>query len=142
MEAQEKDEILTGVFYIDTQKPTFIDQLNVVDEPLATLPESLTRPPKSALDVALPIKERAQPIRTPWSEVPARRGTNLLRDDRGCGLAPPRSGARAERPDRGRSNSRFHCGTPMTHSPLPRRRSFLRRVCLVSLVPWARRLIS
>jgi 2-oxoglutarate ferredoxin oxidoreductase subunit beta len=50
MEAHDKDEILTGVFYIDTQKPTFIDQLNMVDEPLATLPESLTRPPKSALD--------------------------------------------------------------------------------------------
>ena len=50
MEAQEKDEVLTGVFYIDTQKPTFIDQLNMVDEPLATLPESLTRPPKSALE--------------------------------------------------------------------------------------------
>ena len=50
MEAQEKNEILTGVFYIDTQKPTFIDQLNVVDEPLGTLPESLTRPPKSALE--------------------------------------------------------------------------------------------
>jgi hypothetical protein len=27
-------EVLTGVFYIDTQKPTFIDLLNVVDEPL------------------------------------------------------------------------------------------------------------
>ncbi|MGO8934051.1 MAG: 2-oxoacid:ferredoxin oxidoreductase subunit beta [Terracidiphilus sp.] len=50
MEAQEKEEILTGVFYINTQKPTFIDQLNVVDEPLGTLPESLTRPPKSALE--------------------------------------------------------------------------------------------
>jgi 2-oxoglutarate ferredoxin oxidoreductase subunit beta len=50
MEAHDKDEILTGVFYIDTQKPTFIDLLNVVDEPLATLPESLTRPPKSALE--------------------------------------------------------------------------------------------
>ena len=50
MEAQEKDEVLTGVFYIDTQKPTFIDQLNMVDEPLGTLPESLTRPPKSALE--------------------------------------------------------------------------------------------
>jgi len=50
MEAQEKDEILTGVFYIDTEKPTFIDLLNVVDEPLATLPESVTRPPKAALD--------------------------------------------------------------------------------------------
>jgi 2-oxoglutarate/2-oxoacid ferredoxin oxidoreductase subunit beta len=50
MEAQEKNEVLTGVFYIDTQKPSFIDLLNVVDEPLATLPESVTRPPKSALD--------------------------------------------------------------------------------------------
>ncbi len=50
MEAHEKNEILTGVFYIETQKPTFIDQLNMVDEPLATLPESVTRPPKQALD--------------------------------------------------------------------------------------------
>jgi 2-oxoglutarate/2-oxoacid ferredoxin oxidoreductase subunit beta len=50
MEAQEKGEILTGVFYIDTQKPTFIDLLNVVEDPLATLPESLTRPPKQALE--------------------------------------------------------------------------------------------
>jgi 2-oxoglutarate ferredoxin oxidoreductase subunit beta len=50
MEAQDKDEILTGVFYIDTNKPTFVDQLNIVDEPLATLPESVTKLPKSALD--------------------------------------------------------------------------------------------
>jgi len=50
MEAQEKDEVLTGVFYIDTQKETFIDQLNVVDEPLATLAEPLTRPPRQALE--------------------------------------------------------------------------------------------
>jgi 2-oxoglutarate ferredoxin oxidoreductase subunit beta len=50
MEAHENDEILTGVFYIDTTKSTFIDLLNVVDEPLGTLPESVTRPPKSALD--------------------------------------------------------------------------------------------
>ena len=53
MEAQEKDEILTGVFYINTEKPTFIDLLNVVDEPLATLPESVTRPPKAALDALM-----------------------------------------------------------------------------------------
>jgi 2-oxoglutarate/2-oxoacid ferredoxin oxidoreductase subunit beta len=50
MEAQEKGEILTGVFYIDTKKPTFIDQLSMVEEPLATLPESITRPPKQALE--------------------------------------------------------------------------------------------
>ncbi len=50
MEAHAKDEILTGVFYIDAHKDTFVDQLNLVDEPLATLPESVTRPPKSALE--------------------------------------------------------------------------------------------
>jgi 2-oxoglutarate ferredoxin oxidoreductase subunit beta len=53
MEARDKDEILTGIFYIDTGKPTFIDQLNVVDDPLATLPQSVTRPPKSALDALM-----------------------------------------------------------------------------------------
>jgi 2-oxoglutarate ferredoxin oxidoreductase subunit beta len=50
MESQVNQEVLTGVLYIDTEKPTFIDLLNVVDEPLGTLPQSLTRPPKSALD--------------------------------------------------------------------------------------------
>ena len=53
MEAQANEEILTGVFYIDTQKPTFIDLLNMVAEPLSTLPESVTRPPKSALDALM-----------------------------------------------------------------------------------------
>jgi len=48
MEAQTNDEILTGVFYINTEQPTFIDLLNVVDEPLSTLPESLTRPSRAA----------------------------------------------------------------------------------------------
>ena len=50
MEAEANNEVLTGVFYINTEKPTFTDLLNMVDEPLATLPESLTRPPKAALD--------------------------------------------------------------------------------------------
>ncbi|MGA3082436.1 MAG: 2-oxoacid:ferredoxin oxidoreductase subunit beta [Terracidiphilus sp.] len=53
MESAANDEILTGVFYIDTQKATFIDQLNIVEEPLATLPESLTRPPRAALDTLM-----------------------------------------------------------------------------------------
>jgi 2-oxoglutarate ferredoxin oxidoreductase subunit beta len=50
MESQQKGEILTGVFYVDTQKPSFTDLLNLVDEPLGTLPESRVRPPKSVLD--------------------------------------------------------------------------------------------
>ncbi|MGA2834398.1 MAG: 2-oxoacid:ferredoxin oxidoreductase subunit beta [Terracidiphilus sp.] len=53
MEAQANGEILTGVFYINTTQPTFIDLLNVVDQPLGTLPESLTRPSKSAFDALM-----------------------------------------------------------------------------------------
>jgi len=53
MEAEEQNEVLTGVLYINTAKPTFTDLLNIVDEPLATLPESMTRPPKSALDALM-----------------------------------------------------------------------------------------
>ena len=53
MEAQDKNEVLTGVFYIDTTKPTFLDQLGTVDEPLGTLPELLTRPPKEALETLM-----------------------------------------------------------------------------------------
>jgi 2-oxoglutarate ferredoxin oxidoreductase subunit beta len=50
MDAQQRGEVLTGIFYIDTQKPSFTDLLNLVEEPLATLPESRVRPPKSVLD--------------------------------------------------------------------------------------------
>jgi 2-oxoglutarate ferredoxin oxidoreductase subunit beta len=50
MEAHTNNEVLTGVFYINTQKPTFIDLLNLVDEPIGQLPDSVTRPPKSALE--------------------------------------------------------------------------------------------
>src|SRR6201986_2127808 len=34
MDSHAKGEVLTGVFYIDTQKPSFTDLLNLVDEPL------------------------------------------------------------------------------------------------------------
>jgi 2-oxoglutarate/2-oxoacid ferredoxin oxidoreductase subunit beta len=50
MEGHERGEVLTGVFYVDTQKPSFIDLLNLVDEPLGTLPEERTRPGKQVLD--------------------------------------------------------------------------------------------
>jgi 2-oxoglutarate ferredoxin oxidoreductase subunit beta len=53
MEAHANNEVLTGVFYIDTKKPSFIDLLNLVDEPLGQLPESMTRPPKSALETLM-----------------------------------------------------------------------------------------
>jgi 2-oxoglutarate/2-oxoacid ferredoxin oxidoreductase subunit beta len=50
MEAHAAGDVLTGVFYVNAQAPSFIDMLNMTDSPLATLPESITRPPKSVLD--------------------------------------------------------------------------------------------
>ena len=41
--------MLTGVFYINAKAANFIDMLNVTDEPLATLPESVTRPSREVL---------------------------------------------------------------------------------------------
>ena len=51
--ANASGEVLTGVLYADTAKPTFMDMLNMDDAPLATLPQSKTRPPKEALDQAM-----------------------------------------------------------------------------------------
>jgi 2-oxoglutarate/2-oxoacid ferredoxin oxidoreductase subunit beta len=50
MDAHAKGDVLTGVFFIDTEKPTFTDLLNLVDEPLATLPQERTRPGKQVLE--------------------------------------------------------------------------------------------
>ena len=49
MKSHAKGEVLTGVFYINAKAPSFIDMLNVTDQPLATLPESRTRPSREAL---------------------------------------------------------------------------------------------
>jgi len=50
MESQEADEVLTGVLYLNTTAPNFIDMLDMTDEPLATLPESVTRPSRKVLE--------------------------------------------------------------------------------------------
>jgi 2-oxoglutarate ferredoxin oxidoreductase subunit beta len=52
-EAEKREEVLTGVLYVNTEKPNFLEMLNMLDEPLATLPESKVRPPKEALDEAM-----------------------------------------------------------------------------------------
>lgn len=49
-EAHSKGEMLTGVFYVNTQAPSFVELLNLVEEPLAQLPESIIRPPRQVLD--------------------------------------------------------------------------------------------
>ena len=49
-EAHEKGEALTGVFYVNTKAPSFLDLLNMTDDPLATLPQSKTRPGREVLE--------------------------------------------------------------------------------------------
>lgn len=53
MESHDKGEVLTGVFYVDTQKPSFTQMLNLVDEPLGTLPVERVRPGKAVLDTIM-----------------------------------------------------------------------------------------
>jgi 2-oxoglutarate ferredoxin oxidoreductase subunit beta len=48
-EAHAQKQFLTGLLYIDENKPNFTSQLHLGEEPLATLPESKTRPGKDAL---------------------------------------------------------------------------------------------
>jgi 2-oxoglutarate/2-oxoacid ferredoxin oxidoreductase subunit beta len=49
LEAREKQQFLTGLIFVDPDEKNFIDLLNLVDEPLATLPAERVRPPESAL---------------------------------------------------------------------------------------------
>jgi 2-oxoglutarate/2-oxoacid ferredoxin oxidoreductase subunit beta len=49
-EAKEKGEMLTGVLYVNTKAPTFIDMLNMTDQSLATIPASATRPGPEVLE--------------------------------------------------------------------------------------------
>ena len=54
IEAAEKNhEVLTGVLYVNTEKPNFLEMLHIADEPLATMPQSKVRPPKEALDTIM-----------------------------------------------------------------------------------------
>jgi 2-oxoglutarate ferredoxin oxidoreductase subunit beta len=49
-QASDGDEVLTGLLYLDQSRPSFTRTLNMVDRPLATLPESMTRPSREALE--------------------------------------------------------------------------------------------
>jgi 2-oxoglutarate/2-oxoacid ferredoxin oxidoreductase subunit beta len=49
-ESHRGGEVLTGVFYVNTQLPSFVDMLNLTSEPLATLPESIVRPGREVLE--------------------------------------------------------------------------------------------
>jgi 2-oxoglutarate ferredoxin oxidoreductase subunit beta len=49
-EADKRGEVLTGVLYVNTEKPTFLDMLNMTEQPLALLPHSVTRPSPAVLE--------------------------------------------------------------------------------------------
>ncbi len=52
-EAHSAGDVLTGILYVDNHAPTLIDMLKMVDEPLATLSQSRTRPGREALETAM-----------------------------------------------------------------------------------------
>jgi len=52
-QTNEKQQFLTGLFYVDTTRPSFVDLLNLGEEPLAALPVEKTRPPREALQTIM-----------------------------------------------------------------------------------------
>ncbi len=52
-ETTRRGEFATGVLYVEPDKDDFITQLNLVDVPLAELPESRTRPSRAVLDAVM-----------------------------------------------------------------------------------------
>ena len=47
---RSRGEYATGLIYIEPDRDDFLTLLNLVDEPLARLPEEVTRPPRAVLD--------------------------------------------------------------------------------------------
>ena len=45
-ETRSRGELATGLFYVEPDRDDFLTVLNLIDEPLATLPESRVRPSK------------------------------------------------------------------------------------------------
>lgn len=50
LDAHDRQQFLTGLIYLDAGEKNFLDILNLVGEPLATLPLERIRPPREALD--------------------------------------------------------------------------------------------
>jgi 2-oxoglutarate/2-oxoacid ferredoxin oxidoreductase subunit beta len=52
-ETAQRGEFATGVFYVEPDKDDLITQLNIVDEPLATLPLDRVRPGRDVLEAVM-----------------------------------------------------------------------------------------
>ena len=48
-ETRRRGEYATGIIYVEPNRDDFLDTLNLVDEPLATLPLERVRPPRAVL---------------------------------------------------------------------------------------------
>ena len=52
-ETRSRGAFATGLLYVEPTKPDFIEMLNLVDEPLASLPEDRVRPPEPVLQAIM-----------------------------------------------------------------------------------------
>ena len=52
-EASRRGEFPTGIIYLEPDKEDFLSTLNLVDQPLAHLPEEKIRPTKAVLDALM-----------------------------------------------------------------------------------------
>jgi 2-oxoglutarate ferredoxin oxidoreductase subunit beta len=50
LDARINQQFLTGLVYVNPEKKNFLELLNLIDEPLVSLPEDKTRPSKEVLD--------------------------------------------------------------------------------------------
>jgi 2-oxoglutarate ferredoxin oxidoreductase subunit beta len=50
VDSAAEEEVLTGVLYLNTTAPNFLEMLNMTDLPLATLPEETVRPSRAVLE--------------------------------------------------------------------------------------------
>jgi 2-oxoglutarate ferredoxin oxidoreductase subunit beta len=50
LDSQQRNEFLTGLIYVDPSKPDFVTLQNMVETPLAQLPDESLRPPREALE--------------------------------------------------------------------------------------------
>ena len=48
-ESHDQQQLLTGLFYVDESKPNTLEMLNLVDEPLSSLPDERMRPSRESL---------------------------------------------------------------------------------------------
>ena len=50
-EAYNNDLLVTGLIYVDPDRPTLHDKYDLPEEPLNRLPDSKLRPPKESLEI-------------------------------------------------------------------------------------------